>query len=52
MELCVESSQAEFDSHLYNTHGISDNSITIAAARTSAAESRQLPTYLAGLGSI
>ena len=36
MELCVESSQAEFDSHLYNTHGISDNSITIAAARTAA----------------
>ena len=36
MELYIESSQAEFDSHLYNTHGISDNSITIAAARPAA----------------
>ena len=47
MELYIESSQAEFDSHLYNTHlyntHLSDNSIL-----SSAAGSRQLPTYLAG----
>ena len=50
MELYIESSQAEFDSHLTPlqhartfTTRISDNSIL-----SSAAGSRQLPTYLAG----
>jgi len=47
MELYIESSLAEFDSHLYNTHlyntHLSDNSIL-----SSAAGSRQLPAYLAG----